>query len=44
MTDQPRHLRIFLSSPGDVPEERAIALQVIDQLALRSAAARQGDV
>jgi hypothetical protein len=25
-------IRIFLSSPGDVPQERALALQVIDQL------------
>ena len=27
-----RRIRIFLSSPGDVAEERAIALQVVDQL------------
>jgi len=27
-----RHLRIFLSSPGDVPAERKIALEVIEQL------------
>jgi hypothetical protein len=27
-----RHLRIFLSSRGDVPEERKIALEVIEQL------------
>jgi hypothetical protein len=27
-----RHLRIFLSSPGDVAAERKIALEVIDQL------------
>jgi hypothetical protein len=27
-----RHLRIFLSSPGDVPAERKIALEVISQL------------
>ena len=25
---QPRHIRIFLSSPGDVADERALALQV----------------
>lgn len=31
MTD-PRHMRIFLSSPGDVADERALALQVIEQL------------
>lgn len=29
----PRHLRIFLSSPGDVNEERALAQQVIEQVA-----------
>ncbi|MFC1959468.1 hypothetical protein ACFLYO_02050 [Chloroflexota bacterium] len=28
----PRHLQIFLSSPGDVGDERAIALKVIEQL------------
>lgn len=28
----PRHIRIFLSSPGDVADERAIAFQVFDQL------------
>ncbi len=28
----PRHIRIFLSSPGDVADERKIALEVIDQL------------
>lgn len=28
----PEHLRVFLSSPGDVPDERAIALEVIEQL------------
>ena len=27
-----RHIRIFLSSPGDVADERAVALQAIDQL------------
>jgi hypothetical protein len=32
MADTPRHIRIFLSSPGDVADERAIALNVIDQL------------
>jgi len=31
MTD-PRHMRIFLSSPGDVADERALALQVIEQM------------
>lgn len=25
-----RHIRIFLSSPGDVADERALALQVIE--------------
>jgi hypothetical protein len=25
------HLRIFLASPGDVPDERAVARSVIDQ-------------
>src|SRR5262245_30853057 len=29
----PRRIRIFLSSPGDVPQERTLALEVIDQLA-----------
>lgn len=28
----PRHLRVFLSSPGDVGDERAIAMKVIDDL------------
>jgi len=32
MTPQPRHFRIFLSSPGDVASERALVLQVIDNL------------
>ena len=32
MTPQPRHFRIFLSSPGDVAEERLLALQVCEQL------------
>lgn len=27
-----RHIRIFLSSPGDVPNERKIAIDVLDQL------------
>jgi hypothetical protein len=31
-----RHLRIFLSSPGDVPKERKIALRVIEQLQYES--------
>ncbi len=30
--DTPRHIRIFLSSPGDVGDERTLALQVIEQL------------
>lgn len=29
---QPRHLRIFLSSPGDVADERNIALKVLENL------------
>ena len=29
---QPRHLRIFLGSPGDVTDERSLALDVIEQL------------
>lgn len=29
---QPYHIRIFLSSPGDVADERTIALRIIDQL------------
>jgi HEAT repeat protein len=28
----PQHFRIFLSSPGDVPEERALAIKVIHEL------------
>lgn len=32
MSSSPRHFRIFLSSPGDVANERLLALQVIDQL------------
>jgi hypothetical protein len=28
----PQHFRIFLSSPGDVPNERALAIKVIDEL------------
>jgi formylglycine-generating enzyme required for sulfatase activity len=32
MTSQPLHLRIFLSSPGDVADERGIALQLFDRL------------
>jgi hypothetical protein len=29
---QPRHLRIFMASPGDVTHERELALTVLDQL------------
>ena len=32
MGQQPLHIRIFLSSPGDLTDERKIARQVIDQL------------
>ncbi len=28
----PLHLRVFLASPGDVANERALALSVLDQL------------
>src|SRR6185369_18085734 len=28
-----RHLRIFLASPGDVAEERKLALSILEQLA-----------
>ncbi|MBN1563541.1 MAG: HEAT repeat domain-containing protein [Anaerolineae bacterium] len=28
----PRHIRIFISAPNDIPDERAIALKVIDDL------------
>ena len=28
----PRHLRVFLASPGDVADERALALGVLEQL------------
>src|SRR5512143_2197838 len=31
-TQSPRHLRVFLASPGDVADERALALQVLEQL------------
>ncbi len=32
MTSDPRHLRIFISSPGDVSEERGIAAKVIEDM------------
>ncbi len=32
MPEQPRHIRIFLSSPGDVADERGLALDVLDKL------------
>ena len=32
MADRPRFIRVFLSSPGDVADERALALKVIEQL------------
>ena len=32
MSSQPRHVRIFVSSPGDVADERSIAFKVIDDL------------
>lgn len=32
MNSAPRHLRIFLSSPGDVGDERALALKVAENL------------
>jgi len=28
----PKHLRVFLASPGDVMDERALAIKVIDDL------------
>lgn len=28
----PRHIRVFLSSPGDVSDERGLALDVLDGL------------
>ncbi len=28
----PRHIRVFLSSPGDLPNERKVAIDVLDQL------------
>jgi hypothetical protein len=28
----PQHLRVFLASPGDVTQERALALQVLEEL------------
>jgi hypothetical protein len=31
-TDPPLHLRVFLASPGDVADERALALKVLEQL------------
>ena len=31
-TQNPRHLRVFLASPGDVADERALALTVLEQL------------
>jgi formylglycine-generating enzyme required for sulfatase activity/energy-coupling factor transporter ATP-binding protein EcfA2 len=32
MSQSPKHIRVFISSPGDVAEERAIALKVLDQM------------
>jgi len=32
MISEPRHFRIFLSSPGDVSAERAEAIKLMDQL------------
>lgn len=37
MSIQPRHFRIFLASPGDVPHERELALTVLDQLSYEPA-------
>jgi HEAT repeat protein/energy-coupling factor transporter ATP-binding protein EcfA2 len=34
MADSPRHIRIFLSSPGDVNAERALTRKVVDELHL----------
>src|SRR5512143_3373912 len=31
-TQSPLHLRVFLASPGDVADERALALTVLEQL------------
>ena len=31
-TQNPRHLRIFLASPGDVADERGLALKVLEEL------------
>ncbi len=31
-TQNPRHLRVFLASPGDVADERDLALKVLEQL------------
>ena len=31
-TGQVRHLRVFVSSPGDVADERAIARQIVEDL------------
>lgn len=28
----PKHLRIFLASPGDVAQERKLALEVLEEL------------
>jgi len=36
MSEELRHLRIFLSSPGDVPVERKITLEVIELLQYES--------
>ena len=32
MTDSPHHLRVFLASPGDVADERSIALKAVSDL------------
>ena len=29
---QPQHLRVFLASPGDVADERSLALKVLERL------------
>ena len=31
-SDRPQHLRVFLASPGDVADERALALRVLEDL------------
>ena len=43
MADQPRFIRVFLSSPGDVADERALALKVIENCRMTPCARTNND-